>query len=338
MKAAITDGKGNVWIDEVPIPEPEPYQCLCRILACATCTGTDIKIMYGKLPWKENYPAILGHESIGRVIKKGEKVRYVKEGMMILRPTAVYPGGKLGNYYSIWGGFSEYGLVMDTRAFLEDHPGEDTGYGKFQMEVPSDIEPADAIMLITLKETAGYVMDMGITLNDSVVVLGAGPVAMSMVLFSKLRGAFPVIAVARRDGPLENIKKFGANYIINNTKEDMVKKVLEITEGKGAKYIIDTAGDEELFQNAFRMLAEDGRISPYAVFPEDAFKKVDGTKILQAKTGEVPAHNYLLDLVRLGKVSLKDFYSHKMPFSEIAKGFEMIKNKEAFKIVFEMGG
>ncbi|MCM8829838.1 MAG: zinc-binding dehydrogenase [Candidatus Omnitrophica bacterium] len=284
MKAVITDGNGNIWIEEVPIPEVGPYHCLCKTLACATCTGTDIKIIHNKLPWRENYPAILGHESIGKVIKTGKKVKYIKEGEIILRPTAVYPGEKLGGYYSIWGGFSEYGLVMDTQAYSEDHPGSDTGYGKFQMKVPQDIEPADAIMLITLKETAGYVADMGITLNDSVVVLGAGPVAMAIVFFAKLRGAFPVIVIARRDGPLENIKKFGANHTINNTREDMTKNVMDITKGKGVKYIIDTAGDEELFQNAFSMLAEDGKIAPYAVFPEEFFKKVDEKRIINART------------------------------------------------------
>ncbi|MCM8777698.1 MAG: alcohol dehydrogenase catalytic domain-containing protein, partial [Candidatus Omnitrophica bacterium] len=77
MKAAITDGKGNIWIEEVPIPEVSPYHCLCKTLACATCTGTDIKIIHNKLPWKENYPAILGHESIGKVIKTGNKVKYI---------------------------------------------------------------------------------------------------------------------------------------------------------------------------------------------------------------------------------------------------------------------
>ncbi|MCX8083053.1 MAG: hypothetical protein N3D17_06660 [bacterium] len=92
---------------------------------------------------------------------------------------------------------------MDTQSFIEDHPDKDPGYGKFQISVPSDIEPADATMLITLKETTGYVADMGITLNDSVVVIGAGPVAMCMVFFAKLKGAYPVIAIARRDSPLK---------------------------------------------------------------------------------------------------------------------------------------
>ena len=43
MKGALTDGKGKVWVDEVPMPETGDYECLCKIDACATCTGTDKK-------------------------------------------------------------------------------------------------------------------------------------------------------------------------------------------------------------------------------------------------------------------------------------------------------
>ena len=50
MKAAITDGKGKVWIGEVPRPVPGEYECLCKTKACATCTGTDSKHIHDKLP------------------------------------------------------------------------------------------------------------------------------------------------------------------------------------------------------------------------------------------------------------------------------------------------
>lgn len=339
MKAAVTEGKGDVRIVEVPVPEPGSYQCLCKIIACATCTGTDIKIIHKKLPWKQDYPGILGHESVGTVVQTGDKVRYIKKGETYLRPTAVYPGKKSGDYYSLWGGFAEYGLVTDNRALKEDCPDTEPGYERYQMQIPADmkISPAEAIMLITLKETAGYVADMKVSLNSSVVVLGAGPVAMAMCLFSKILGAYPLIVVARRDGPLENIRRFGANFTVNNSKEDMVKKVMEITGGRGADYVIDTAGDVKFFTEACGMLAENGKIAPYATFTSaDTLKDIDATKILRANTGEVPAHNYLLDLVRMKMVNLKNFYSHTMPFSEIKKGFEMIKNKKASKIVFEM--
>jgi threonine dehydrogenase-like Zn-dependent dehydrogenase len=339
MKAAVTEGRGDIRIVEMPVPKPGLYQCLCKISACATCTGTDIKIIHEQLPWKEEYPGIVGHESIGTVIETGDRVRYIKKGEIRLRPCAIYPGMKFGDYYSLWGGFAEYGLITDARAMKEDNPDTQTGYEQYQLEVPADlnISPAEAIMLITLKETAGFVAEMKVGLNRSVVVLGAGSVASAMCLFSKLLGAWPLIVIARRDEPLENMRRFGANFTINNAKEDMKKRVVELTGGKGTDFIIDTAGDVKFFTDAVGMLAENGKIAPYATFTSaDAIKGVDETKILKANTGEVAAHNYLLDLVRLKKANLKDFYSHTMPFVDITKGFEMIKKKEASKIVFEM--
>jgi len=339
MKAAVTEGKGDVKIVDVPVPEPGPYQCLCRMLACATCTGTDLKIIHGKLPWKEEYPAIFGHESVGKVLETGDKVRYIRKGGTYLRPTSVYPGRKLGGYHSIWGGFAEYGLITDLKALLEDSPGTEPGYMQYQMLIPEDIKisPAEAIMLITLKETAGFIAETGITLNNSVVVLGTGPVSMSLCFFSRLRGAFPLIAVGIEEQTLNHIKRFGVDFTVNNNNGDMVRRVMEITGGRGVDYVIDAAGNEKLFAEAYNILAANGRIAPYATFTRaDALKGMDETRILKANTGEVPAHDYLLDLVRIKKVNPGDIYSHTMPFSEMQKGFEMIEKREAFKIVFEM--
>lgn len=340
MKAAISEGKGDIRLVEVAIPEPGPYQCLCKTLACATCTGTDLKIISGKFPKNAKYPGIVGHESVGTVLKIGAKVKYIKKGDMYLRPTAVYNGTMFGGYSSLWGGFAEYGLVTDTRALFEENPKANPGYAQYQMEIPGDIKISapEATMVITLKETAGYVMDMKVALNNSVVVLGSGPVAMSMCFFAKICGAFPLIVVGRRDEPLNYIKMFGANFTVNNEKEDMVRRVSAITNGQGVDYIMDAAGDEELFTESCKMLAENGKIAPYALFTkrDDVFKGIDPKKILNAKTGEVPTHNYMLDLLRLNLLNLKRFYSHTMPFSDISKGFEMIKKKEASKIVFEM--
>jgi len=325
----------------VPVPEPGPYQSLCKILACATCTGTDRKHIENKLPWKQNYPGILGHESVGRVMETGNKVRNIKEGNIFLRPTAVYQGEKLGNYYSLWGGFAEYGLITDTKTFYKDNPeGILNNYTQFQQKIPEDISisPADATMLITLKETAGFAMSLKITLNTSLVILGAGSVAMSMCFFAKLIGAFPIIVIARRDEPLNRMKKFGANFTVNNKKEDMVKKVKEFTGDKGADYVIDTAGNEKLLTESLNLLAENGKTAPYATFAtSNPTQNLDQSKVIQGVTGEAQAHNYMLDLVKMNLLNLEDFYSQRMPFDKIVEGFELLKNKKAFKIVFEMG-
>lgn len=324
------------------MPEPGPYQSLCKTLACATCTGTDQKIIRHKLPWRQDYPGIVGHESIGRVIKTGPKVRHIEEGETVFRPTAVYNGDKLGDYYSLWGGFSEYGLTTDGQALQEDFPGKELHpYVQFQMKIPRNlpVSPSDATMIITLKEVAGFVMSLKVGLNTTLAILGTGAVAMAMCFFARLIGAYPVIVIGRRDEALARMRNFGADFLINNRQEKTTEKVKEYTRGKGVELVIDTAGDETLLAASAELLAETGRLAAYAIFETgDPARNLDQTKVIQGTTGEVPTHNYLLHLVRSNLIPLKEFYSHRMPLSEIAKGFEMLNNKEAFKIVFETGG
>ncbi|MBU4285580.1 MAG: zinc-binding dehydrogenase [Kiritimatiellae bacterium] len=344
MKAAITDGKGNVEVkDNIPIPDPEPYQCLCKMLACTTCTGTDQKLINGTVPWKENYPGILGHESVGRVIKTGAKVRYIREGDIFLRPTACYHKEKLANYYSLWGGFAEYGLVTDVKALKEDQPNvQPNGYTIYQQKIPSELQipPVDATIMITLKEIASFVTSLKIGLGSSVAVLGSGTVGMSICYFAKLFGAYPVIIIGRRDAALEPAQKTGADFAINNIREDMFAQVRKFTAGTGVDYVIDAAGDSELLTASAQLLAPNGKMITYAI-PSSNRQVIDLAKgpgrweLIFAGSNEPGAHQYLLDAVKWNFINLKNFYSHCLPFAQLAEGFRLIKKKEAFKVVFE---
>ena len=181
------------------------------------------------------------------MIETGSKVRAFREGDRYFRPTVTYAGSRHDGYTPITGGFAEYGVITDVRAMQEDGL-EPPGYAKFQMNVPADagLDPGDATMLITLKEVAGFVANLNVTLNQQVVVLGAGSVAMAMVFFAKLRGACPLIAVGRRDPPLAALRRFGVNAAVNTAREAWAARVLDLTAGRGADLVIDTAGDDHL--------------------------------------------------------------------------------------------
>ncbi|MBT3375970.1 MAG: zinc-binding dehydrogenase [Lentisphaerae bacterium] len=343
MKAAITDGKGKVWLGDVPTPEPNDYQCLCRHLACASCTGTDLKHINDKLPWAQNYPGLLGHESIGEVISVGKKVTKFKKGDWVLRPAAAYPGETHAGYTSMWGGFAEYGLVTDVPALLADEPdATPNNYTRFQLAVPKElgISPADATTLITLKETASYVASIGVGLYSSVLVLGSGSVGISMLIFTKIFGAYPAIMVGRRDEPLAYAKeRIGADATINCSDTDVIAAVRELTDGKGVDRIIDTTGSAEFLNDCLPCLTEEGKAAAYATYDrtKTVGATVDQDRLITGRTGEDDAHQYLLDAVKLGLLDLSAFYSHKMPFEKISEGFDMLARKEAFKVVFEMG-
>lgn len=342
MKAAITDGKGKVWIGDVPRPVPGDYECLCQTKACATCTGTDSKHIHDKLPWAQVYPGLLGHESVGVVIEVGKKVRNFREGDIVLRPAAAFPGTQLGGYTSMWGGFAEYGLAGDAAAMRADDPAaKPNGYTKFQQVIPRDagISFVDATMLITLKECASYIASSGVGFRSRVLVLGAGSVGISMIRFAKIYGAH-VIAVARRDEQLAYAKDvIGANEVINVSRQDLVKTVDEMTGGQGVDRIIDTTGSADFLKSALPTLAVGGKVGAYATYSRGKARAeiVDPALEAGGATGEDIAHPYLLDAVKLGLVKLSDFYSHVMPLAEISHAFEMIERKEAFKVVATMG-
>ena len=344
MKAVITDGKGNVKLAEISDPQPNLYQCVCRIEACATCTGTDKKLINGQFAWADKYPAILGHESFGTVIQCGARVRHIKPGDRFLRPAAAYPWTLLDGYASWMGGFAEYGLVTDVKAMTEDDPAAAINpYCAYQQMIPPEIkiEAADATMLVTLKEIASSVRDLGIKFGSKVVVLGTGAVGMSMCYFAKLCGAYPVIAVGRRDQPLEGCRQTGADFVINMQKENMIEKVMEYTQKSGVNFVLDAVGDNGLIIESGMMLAEYGAICSYASSSDvplsiDKIKGLGRWKYIQGGPDETSAHQFLLDLVRIQAIPLKNFYSHSMTFDNFEAGFKMLVEKQASKIVFTM--
>jgi threonine dehydrogenase-like Zn-dependent dehydrogenase len=344
MKAALTDGQGKVWIGEVPRPEPNPYQCLCRMLACATCTGTDLKHIHNKLPWQQTYPGILGHESIGEVIALGAKVRNYRLGDWVLRACAVYPGGTLGGFTSMWGGFAEYGLVTDAAAQRADHPdAAPDGYSRFQLTVPRDlgVRAADWTMAITLKETAGYVASLGVRLNSSVAVLGAGSVGIALLRFAKIFGATPLLAVARRAEQLDYARQVvGADAVVNVSREDPAARLRELTGERGLDLIIDSSGDADFVARCAPALNEQGKVAGYATYPrgDSLAGRLPAERIASGTTGEQEAHEYMIGAVRLGLVNLRDYYTGTLPLAEIAEGFARLERKQAMKWVFVMEG
>lgn len=341
MKAAITDGAGKVWITDIPMPEPNDYQCLCKHILCATCSGTDRKHIHNKLLRKQEYPGVLGHESIGVVIEVGKKVQKYKLGDTVLRPTPVYHGDKIGGFSSLWGGFAEYGMVTDATAWkADDEDAPIPGYSKYQLEIPEDLglAPEDAVQLITLKEVAGYAHSVGVTLNTPTLLLGAGSVALAFCRSIKMLGGCPLIVAARKDNQLAVAKKIGADFVVNTERQDVREAVMEITGGIGAERLIDATGSPQYIEKCLPALAENGKVSTYATYPVDdpVAKHIPADRLLAGRTGEDWTHDYFLSAVRHGLVRLDDLYSHRLPLRMISEGFDMLERKEAFKIIFDI--
>jgi len=314
-----------------------------KIEACATCNSTDRKIIDGKLQFVTAYPAILGHESVGTVVETGAKVRSFETGKRYFRPTAIYVGDTMGDMSSGWGCFAEYGLMTDNPAMIEDgaDPATLNGFANLHQAVPDGVPPEDATMMITLKEVLDNIQQFGVTAGRPFVVLGTGGVGVCFILFAKLLGATPVVAIGRRDGPLERARTLGADVTINNTKEDVKEGVLEATGG-GADAVIDAVGSMEFLSGAPALLRSGGRIGVYGIdqSTEVTFDFLSGPRrwsFLRVSQDETRAHDQLCGYVEMGAVRLPDFYDLVVPLEDLKKGFDALASKRAFKVVAKMG-
>src|SRR5690554_2914636 len=116
MKALVVGGDGNVEVRQIDRPEPASHQALVQTIGGGIC-GTDGTLLRRSFKGIEQYPLVLGHESVGRVIEIGSDVTSFGIGDVVLLPFVPEPtegGQALG---SAWGAFSEFALVDDVAAF-----------------------------------------------------------------------------------------------------------------------------------------------------------------------------------------------------------------------------
>ena len=343
MKAAIVYGDGTLKIEDVPTPEPNEYQALAKTEACSTCNATDRKIIAGKLPFVRDYPAILGHESVGTVVEVGAKVRHFEKGKRYFRPAAIYVGDKMGDMNSAWGGFAEYGLLTDNQAMIADgaDPATLNGYANLHQEVPEDVSAEDATMMITLKEVCDNIQQFGVKAGKPFVVFGCGAVGACFITFAKLLGADPVVAVDRVASALERAKKFGADVTVNTSEVDLHEGILEATGG-GAEAVVDAVGSTQFLAGALPLLLPDGRLHVYGVDSSteiklDLFSGRGGWSLIMNAQDETRTHDQVCRYVQTGAIRLSDHYDCVVPLADLQKAFDALASGDAFKVVATMG-
>ena len=304
MKGLVVTEDNKLYLEEkLPIPEIGEYEALVKNECCMICNGTDLGVIGGKVREVTRYPAVLGHEDAGRVVKIGKKVTSFKVGDLVVR--AGQPDNE--KFSSAWGGFAEYGIVKDYKAAMADQ--------------------AD-------------VKDINLEDKKKMVILGDGPVALAFLSCAKLMGIQEIYVLGNHRDKLETAEKLGAAGTFLNKDEEEKKKASDLFDRK-SDICIDTIGSNQTITQCLDYIKETGTIAVYGLksgenlnVPLPELRNFN-IQYVQWPVPEVEAevHKPVCDAIMDGKIDIDLFVTHRFSIDDYEKGFQAVKDRTALKVV-----
>ncbi len=333
MKAAVVERPGVLLVRDLPDPVPGDYDALCRLEYGATCTGTDSHLIAGAFPFPIDYPAILGHESVGRVVAVGRKVRSFRIGDLVTRVGAP-PAAGVG---ICWGGFASMGIAKDHWAMAADGRPETEWTGhRVNQVVPASVDPRTAPMFTTWRETLSYLTRMGVGAGSSVLVIGSGGNGLSFARHAKLLGAGAWMVGAAR------LERTALGLGLDGFRDHRSDAVVKDLPG-GFTHVIDAVGRAGQADRFLPLLSPGGRIGVYGL---DDFASVSLSPRLARGSftvwnggyDEAETHQRVSELVLQGKLDPSAWYdpARPCPLPRIADAFADLKQRKAVKILIAL--
>lgn len=339
MKALIVDGEGRLSVEEISMPQIGPCQALVKMESCGVCNGTDMKLIHRTFKNFHTYPAILGHEGVGKVVKTGEFVENLHVGDRVLLP---FLEEAADGYVPGWGAYAEYCVVGDEKSAIRHGMGPGTKQWNETYAAQTVIRPEDRVdavgasMIITFREVLSAIRRFGFQPNETAVIFGAGPVGLCFTRFLKLLGLKTVVTTDILEEKVETARRMGADYAFHSASCNVAEEVKRIFPD-GVDYVVDAVGVNALINEAMGLLKYNGKICCYGISPELTMK-LDWSSApynwtLQfvqwpSKKEEGEAHSQIMAWINQGVLDPMDFISDVIPFERITDAFELIEAKK----------
>ncbi len=340
MKAFVMQRIGSVALVEKPVPpDPGPNEAIVRTSKALICTS-DTHTVKGAIGPRENLT--LGHEAVGVAAKLGSEVKTVREGQRVavnaITPCyrcdncqAGYPsqctemlgGWKFANVRD--GVFAEYFRVNDAAANLAP--------------IPESIPDEAAVYTCDMMSTGfSGAENAAIPIGGAVAVFAQGPVGLMATVGSRLLGAGLVIAVESVPERQELARRYGADEIVDFSKQDPVEAVLALTDGRGVDSAIESLGAQVTFEACVRVVHAGGTISNIGYHGEGDYVKIprmawgvgmsDKTIRTALCPGGTERMGRLLRLIANQRVDPTWMTTHRFKFDQIEEAFHLMETKE----------
>jgi alcohol dehydrogenase len=345
MKALVFHGPGERGWDTVDDPTIiDPTDAIVRIDTSTIC-GTDLHILKGDVP--ETTPGtVLGHEAVGTVQEVGAGVSTVAQGDRVLMSCISSCGRcrfcKEGHYgLCLGGGGWIFGHLIDgLQAEYARVPFADNSV----YAVPEQLSDEQVLFLADILPTSFEVgvLNGRVSPGDVVAIVGAGPIGLAAILTARLYSPGRIVAIDLADARLQSAERFGADTTINNSRQDAVAAVMELTDGLGADVAFEAVGVPDTFELAAELIRPGGRVANIGVHGHSAQLHLEKLWIrdVTITTGLVDTFSIpqLMRLIASGRLDPSLFATHHFALGDTMSAYDTFAdaaNTNALKVVLQ---
>jgi L-iditol 2-dehydrogenase len=347
MRAAVYRGVNDVRMETVPVPKIGSAEMLVRVHSCGVC-GTDLKkIATGSHP----APRIFGHETSGVVAAVGDGVRDYRPGDRVMVFHHIPCGqcfycqnktfaqcstykkvGCTAGFEPSGGGFAEYVRVMD---WIVEHG---------TVRIPEDVSFEQACFVEPVNTCMKGIQAVGLRPGETVLAIGQGPIGIILSVLAKRAGA-TLITSDLYPERLRIGSSCGIDLTIDASRADVVTRVRELTEGRGADAVILAVGGNSLIQTAMDAARPGGRILLFAqtqhgeTVIDPAAICVDEKTLLGSYSASVDLQEEAVRFVMNREMDLERLVSHRFPLSESPQALDLAAHPKpsSMKIMIQPG-
>ncbi len=378
VKAAVMTAPGKMETQMLPYPDHlEPGALIVKMEMSGIC-GTDKHAykgevtLYGGTETEQDmvFPSVHGHENSGIVVEMngdGRDIEYSGQELKVGDRVTNCPNVICGRcyycrnihgypycaehqgigmtYYAdrypyIVGGWSEY-MYLPPKAWIYKVPE----YLPVEYSALSELFVVTAI-LDRAKEYSAY-GGKGFFFGDTVVVQGAGPIGMMMVVKARLLGAGKIIALDAMDMKLELAKEFGADLGVNVSglsDQELVQIIRDETEGHGADVVVETVGTPDVVRVGLEMLRRGGTYLETGNFADTGEVSLNIHRHIAAKNVLIfgntnhPHDGYYRAMEMMYRhrndFPLQKLITHRFSLDQAQEALETSFQPDALKVVF----
>jgi len=347
MQAAVYRGVNDVRIETVPVPKIGPGEMLVRVHSCGVC-GTDLKkISTGS----HSAPRIFGHETSGMVAAIEEGVTAYRPGDRVIvfhhipcrecfyclnktfAQCAMYKKvGCTSGFEPSGGGFAEYVRVM---GWIVEHG---------TVRIPDNVSYEQACFVEPVNTCMKGIEALRLRQGETVLTIGQGPIGIILSVLARRAGA-RLITSDLYPERLTIASSFGLRLTIEASRENVLGRVRELTEGRGADAVILAVGSNSLIRTAMDATRPGGRVLLFAqtqhseAVIDPAAICVDEKTLVGSYSASVDLQEESVRFVMNREMDMERLVSHRFPLSASTEALKLAAHPQpsSMKVLIQPG-